>query len=162
MILRVFFSLFEALKTTEHFKIPLFSLPLLPSPIVVIHKVLRFKLTCSVDLIISQAILSCCMLGGGRVSKDTKRSLKGKSTELMIQNVWNRQNLAEEYEKNFLVLRLFDAARSRFPYEQLKSLNVHRVRLPRSFFSFQIEVFFSRESSFTNLFSCSLNIQSGL
>ena len=68
--------------------------------------------------------------GGGRVSKDTKRSLKGKSTELMIQNVWNRQNLAEEYEKNFLVLRLFDAARSRFPYEQLKSLNVHRVGLP--------------------------------
>ena len=82
-----FFSLFEALKTSEHFEIPLFSLPLLPSPIVVIHEVLRFKLTCSVDLIISQAILSCCMLGGGRVSKDTKRSLKGKSTELMIQNV---------------------------------------------------------------------------
>ena len=124
-----FFSLFEALKTTEHFQIPLFSLPLLPSPIVVIRKVLRYKLTCSVDLIISQAILSCCMLGG-RVSKDTKRSLKGKSTELMIQNVWNRQNLAEEYEENFLVLRLFDAARSRFPYEQLKSLNVHRVGLP--------------------------------
>ena len=84
-----FFFLFEALKTTEHFQIPLFSLPLLPSPIVVIHKVLRFKLTCSVDLIISQAILTSCMLGGGgRVSKDTKRSLKGKSTELMIQNVW--------------------------------------------------------------------------
>ena len=68
--------------------------------------------------------------GGGRVSKDTKRSLKGKSTELMIQNVWNRQNLAEEYEKNFHVLRLFDAARSSFPYDQLKSLNVHRVGLP--------------------------------
>ena len=67
---------------------------------------------------------------GGRVSKDTKRSLKGKSTELMIQNVWNIQNLAEEYEENFLVLRLFDAARSRFLYEQLKSLNVHRVGLP--------------------------------
>ena len=123
------FFLLEALKTTEHFKIPLFSLPLLPSPIVVIHKVLRFKLTCSVDFIISQAILSCCMLGG-RVSKDTKRSLKGKSTELMIQNVWNRQNLAEEHEENFLVLRLFDAAWSRFPYEQLQSLNVHRVGLP--------------------------------
>ena len=103
MILRVFFSLFEALKTTEHFKIPLFSLPLLPSPIAVIRKVLRYKLTCSVDLIISRAILSCCMLGG-RVSKATKRSLKGKSTELMIQNVWNRQNWAEEYEENFLVL----------------------------------------------------------
>ena len=67
---------------------------------------------------------------GGRVSKATKRSLKGKSTELMIQNVWNRQNLAEEYEKSFLVLRLFDAARSWFPYEKLKSFNVHRVGLP--------------------------------
>ena len=80
----------------------------------------------------------------------------------MIQNVWNRQNRAEEYEENFLVLRLFDAARSRFPYEQLKSLNVLRVDCHDLFFSFQIEVFFSRESSFTNLFSCSLNIQSGL
>ena len=76
-----FFSLFEALKTKEHFKIPIFTLPLLQSPIVVIRKVLRYKLTCSVDLIISQAILSCCTLGGGggRVSKDTKRSLKGKA-----------------------------------------------------------------------------------
>ena len=59
-----FFSL-EALKTTEHFKIPLFSLPLLSSPIVVIHKALRYKLTCSVDHIISQAILICCMVGVG-------------------------------------------------------------------------------------------------
>ena len=92
----------EALKTTEHFKIPLFSLPLLPSPIVVIRKVLRYKLTCSVDHIIGQAILICCLVGG-RVGKDTKRSLKGKSTELMIQNVWNRQTWAEEYEENFLV-----------------------------------------------------------
>ena len=96
-----FFFLLEALKTTEHFKIPLYSLSLLQSPFLVIHKALRYKLTCSVDLIISQAILSCCMLGGGRVSKDTKRSLKGKSTELMIQNVWNRQNWAEEYEEKF-------------------------------------------------------------
>ena len=56
---------YEALKTTEHFKIPLFTLPLLPSPIVVIRKVLRYKLTCSVDHIIGQAILSCCMLGVG-------------------------------------------------------------------------------------------------
>ena len=95
-----FFSL-EALKTTEHFKIPLFSLPLLSSPIVVIHKALRYKLTCSVDHIIGQAILICCLVGG-RVGKDTKRSLKGKSTELMIQNVWNRQILAGEYEENFL------------------------------------------------------------
>ena len=46
--------------------------------------------------------------GGGRVGKDTKRSLKGKRTELMIQNVWNRQTLAEEYEENSLVLQLFD------------------------------------------------------
>ena len=38
--------LFKALNTTEHFKIPLLSLPLLPSPIVVIHKALRYKLTC--------------------------------------------------------------------------------------------------------------------
>ena len=49
-----------------------------------------------------------CRMVGGRVGKDTKRSLKGKSTELMIQNVWNRQTLAEEYEENFLVLQLFD------------------------------------------------------
>ena len=88
-----FFFLLEALKTTDHFKIPLFSLPLLSSPIVVIHKALRYKLTCSVDHIISQAILTCCMLGG-RVGKDTKRSSKVKNTELMIQIVWNRQILA--------------------------------------------------------------------
>ena len=46
-----FFFLLEALKTTEHFKIPLFSLPLLPSPIVVIRKVLQYKLTCSVEIV---------------------------------------------------------------------------------------------------------------
>ena len=50
-----------------------------------------------------EAILTCCMLGD-RVGKDTKRSLKGKSTELMIQNVWNGQTLAEECEENFLAL----------------------------------------------------------
>ena len=84
--------LFKALNTTEHFKIPLLSLPLLPSPIVVIHKALRYKLTCSVDHIIGQVILICCRVGG-RVGKDTKRSLKEKSIELIIQNVWNRQTL---------------------------------------------------------------------
>ena len=73
-----FFSLLEALKTTEHFKIPLFSLSLLQSLVVVIHKALRYEMTSSVDLIIGQAILTCCMLGG-RVGKDTKRSLKGKT-----------------------------------------------------------------------------------
>ena len=94
--------------TLKFLSIPfLYSLPLLQSPFVVIHKALRYKLTCSVDHIIGQAILICCLLGG-RVGKDTKRSLKGKSTELMIQNVWNRQTLAEEYEENFLVLLMFD------------------------------------------------------
>ena len=34
------------------------------------------------------------LYGGGRVGKDTKRSSKVKNTELMIQNVWNRQILA--------------------------------------------------------------------
>ena len=61
--------------------------------------------------VLGEAILTCCMLEG-RVGKDTKRSLKGKSTELMIQNVWNGQTLC-------------------------------------------------RKSSFTNFFSCSLNIPSG-
>ena len=49
--------LFKALNTTEHFKIPLLSLPLLPSPIVVIHKALRYKLTCSYDWLIRGPIL---------------------------------------------------------------------------------------------------------
>ena len=53
--------------------------------------------------VLGEAILTCCMLGG-RVGKDTTRSLKGKSTELMIQNVLNGQTLAEEYEENFLAL----------------------------------------------------------
>ena len=60
--------------------------------------------------VLGQAILTCML--GGRVGKGTKRSLKGKSTELMIQNVWNGQTLC-------------------------------------------------RKSSFTNFFSCSLNIPSG-
>ena len=91
--------LFKALNTTEHFKIPLLSLPLLPSPIVVIHKALRYKLTCSVDHIIGQVILICCRVGG-RVGKDTKRSLKEKSIELIIQNVWNWTDLGlGVYEK---------------------------------------------------------------
>ena len=56
--------------------------------IVVIHRPLQYKLTCGVDLIIGQAILTCFMLGG-RVGKDTKRSLKGKNIELIITNIWN-------------------------------------------------------------------------
>ena len=161
MIFEDFFLLLEALKITEHFKISLYSLPLLQSPFVIIHKALRYKLTCSVDHIIGQAILICCLVGG-RVGKDTKRSLKGKSTELMIQNVWSRQTLAGEYEENFLLYNCLTRCQSRFPYEKLKSLNMHRGGLPWFFFSFQIEVFFSRKSSFTNFFSCSLNIPSGL
>ena len=43
-----------------------------------------------------------CYILGGRVGKDTKRSSKGKNTELMIQNVWNRQILAGEYKENSL------------------------------------------------------------
>ena len=97
--------LFKALNTTEHFKIPLLSLPLLPSPIVVIHKALRYKLTCSVDHIIGQVILICCRVGG-RVGKDTKGSLKEKSIELIIQNVWNWTDLGlgvyEKFSWNFL------------------------------------------------------------
>ena len=97
--------LFKALNTTEHFKIPLLSLPLLPSPIVVIHKALRYKLTCSVDHIIGQVILICCRVGG-RVGKDTKRSLKEKSIELIIQNIWNWTDLGlgvyEKFSWNFL------------------------------------------------------------
>ena len=40
--------------------------------------------------------------------KDIKRSLKGKNIELIIENVWNRETLAEKSRENFLVLRLFD------------------------------------------------------
>ena len=39
---------------------------------------------------------------GGRVGKDTRRRLKGKNIEFILQNVWNRQNLTEEYKENFL------------------------------------------------------------
>ena len=91
--------LFKALNTTENFKIPLLSLPLLPSPIVIIHKALRYKLTCRPHH------------GPGedtkrRVGKDTKRSLKEKIIELIIQNVWNRTDLGlgvyEKFSWNFL------------------------------------------------------------
>ena len=84
------------------------SLSLIWSPTVVIHKALRYKLTCSVDHIIGQAILICCRVKS-RVGKDTIRSLKGKNTELIIQNVWNRQTLTEECEGNFLVFRVVDS-----------------------------------------------------
>ena len=40
--------------------------------------------------------------------KDIKRSLKGENIELIIENVWNRETLAEKSRENFLVLRLFD------------------------------------------------------
>ena len=41
--------------------------------------------------------------------KDIKRSLKGaKNIELIIENVWKRETLAEKSRENFLVLRLFD------------------------------------------------------
>ena len=41
------------------------------------HKTLRYKLTCSVDHVIGQAIFICFRVGG-RVGRDTKRSLIGK------------------------------------------------------------------------------------
>ena len=36
--------------------------------------------------------------------KDIKRSLKGENVELIIENVWNRETLAEKSRENFLVL----------------------------------------------------------
>ena len=87
---------FKALKRIEHFKISHYSLPLLWSPVVVIHKALRYKLTCSVDHIISQPILICCRMGV-REGKDTKRSLKDKNIELISQNVWNTQTLTDDW-----------------------------------------------------------------
>ena len=44
--------------------------------------------------------------GGGRVGKDTKRRLKGKNIEIILQNVWDRKNLTEEYKENFLQIFL--------------------------------------------------------
>ena len=87
---------FKTLKRIEHFKISHYSLPLLWSPVVVIHKALRYKLTCSVDHIISQPILICCRMGV-REGKDTKRSLKDKNIELILQNVWNTQTLTDDW-----------------------------------------------------------------
>ena len=66
-----------------------------------IHKALRYRLICSVDHVIGQAIFICFRVGG-RVGKDTKRRLIGKNVELTIQNVWNRHTLAEKYRENFL------------------------------------------------------------
>ena len=70
---------------------------------------------------------------GGRVGKDTKRRLKGKNIELILQNVWNRQNLTEEYKENFLqifLLRLVDTRPSvSFNTRNLGFFNMHRVGL---------------------------------
>ena len=52
------------------------------------HKALRYRLICSVDHVIGQAIFICLRVGG-RVGRDTKRRLIGKNVELTIQNVWN-------------------------------------------------------------------------
>ena len=48
------------------------------------HKTLRYKLICSVDHVIGQAIFISFRVGGGRVGKDIKRSLKEKNIELTI------------------------------------------------------------------------------
>ena len=56
--------LFEELKTTSHFKIPLYSLRIFQSTIIVIHKALPYKPTCSVDHFKSQATLICRSVGG--------------------------------------------------------------------------------------------------
>ena len=77
---------------------------------------------------------------GGRVSKDTKRRLKGKNIELILQNVWNRQNLTREYKENFssnfFVLRLVDTRPSvGFNTRNLGFFNMRRVGLLWIFFS---------------------------
>ena len=46
------------------------------------------------------------LYGGGRVGKDIRRRLKGKNIELILQNVWNRKTLTEDFEENFLEIFL--------------------------------------------------------
>ena len=70
--------------------------PRLWSSIVVIHKALRYKLTCSVNHIMSQPILICCRMGV-REGKVTKRNLKDKNIALILQNVWNTQTLTDDW-----------------------------------------------------------------
>ena len=43
----------------------------------------------------SQPILICCRMGV-REGKVTKRSLKDKNIELILQNVWNTQTLTDD------------------------------------------------------------------
>ena len=66
-----------------------------------IHKALRYKLICSVDHVIGQAI-SICFRVGGRVGKRYQKKFERENVELTIQNVWNRHTLAEKYRENFL------------------------------------------------------------
>ena len=105
----------EALKTIVHFKIPLYSLPLLQSTIVMKHKALRYRLICSVDHVIGQAIFIFFRVGG-RVGKDTKRRLIGKNVELTIQNVWNSTLWQRSIGKIFCITTGWRVTQSEFPY----------------------------------------------
>ena len=52
-------------------------------------------------------LLACSDIRAKNI-QDIKRSLKGENIELLIENFWNRQTLAEKNREYFLVLRLFD------------------------------------------------------
>ena len=69
---------------------------------------------------------------GGRVGKDTRRRLKGKNIELILQNVWKRQTLTEDYKENFLEIFLYY---DWFQYEKLRFFNMRRVGIFYDFFS---------------------------
>ena len=86
------------------------------------------------------------------MSKDTKRRMKGKNIELILQNVWNRQTLTEEYKENFLQ----HAAQCRFQYEKFRSFLTCAELYFYGFF------FFNERHCLRTFFSCTLNIPSGL
>ena len=61
---------------------------------------------------------------GGRVGKDTRRRLKRKNIELILQNVWIS-----------CVTTGLHAAHCRFQYEKLRFFNMRRVGIFYDFFS---------------------------
>ena len=61
---------------------------------------------------------------GGRVGKDTRRRLKGKNIELILQNVWIS-----------CVTTGLHAAHCRFQYKKLRFFNMRRVGIFYDFFS---------------------------
>ena len=76
---------------------------------------------------------------GGRVGKDTRRRLKGKNIELILQNVWKRQTFTEDCKEIFLkfscVTTGLHAAQCRFQTRNWGFLTCAELEFIMIFFS---------------------------